>query len=240
MTKPTSQSTQRDAVWFEERQPNLDVNAPPWKRNPSAWNQRVPICLLALIGFFISSYLALYQWRLVGSAWDPFFGEQTQLVLDSKESEWMREWMRMPDAALGACAYLGDMLFGLAGSTRRWQYRPWMVILFGLDVIPLGGVSAILVFTQAAVIGSWCFLCIVSAVISLILIPLAYDEVWSSLKYLWRVWQISRDKRLVWDAFCGRPSDVAARAALEVESERQQRREGKGASAYAASAGEAG
>lgn len=239
MTQPTSR-TAPDAVWVQRREPNLDVNAPPWKRNPSAWNQRVPICLLASLGFLISSYLALYQWRLIDSAWDPFFGEQTQLVLDSKESEWMRGWMRMPDAALGACAYLGDMLFGFAGSTRRWQYRPWMVILFGLDVIPLGGVSAILVFTQAAVIGSWCFLCLVSAVISLALIPLAYDEVWSSLKYLWRVWQLSRSKRAVWDAFCGRPSDVAARAGLDVEAARRRKLERKAQAGYGAPAGEAG
>jgi hypothetical protein len=35
----------------------------------------------------------------------------------------MRRWFRIPDAALGAIAYLGDLVFGLAGSTRRWQDR---------------------------------------------------------------------------------------------------------------------
>lgn len=42
---------------------DLDVNAPPWKHNPSAWSQRIPICLLAGVAFLISTYMALYQWR---------------------------------------------------------------------------------------------------------------------------------------------------------------------------------
>ncbi|MGH8009271.1 MAG: vitamin K epoxide reductase family protein, partial [Candidatus Binatia bacterium] len=125
--------------------PDLNVNAPPWDYNPSAWRARVPICLLAGVAFLISTYMALYQWRLIGDVWDPIFGEQTRRVLDSDVSERMRQWLRIPDAALGALAYLGDVIFGLAGSTRRWQYRPWMVLLFGLDVIPLGIVSAVLV-----------------------------------------------------------------------------------------------
>jgi uncharacterized membrane protein len=194
--------------------PDLDVNAPPWKRNPSAWRERIPICLLAGVAFLIASYMALYQWRLVGSVWDPVFGEQTRHVLDSEVSENMRRWFRIPDAALGALAYLGDLIFGLAGSTRRWQYRPWLVLLFGLDVIPLGIVSAVLVVIQGTVVGSWCFLCLVTAVISLLLVALAYDEVWSSLLYLRRVWRRTRKPRVVWDAFLGRASSAADEVAL--------------------------
>ena len=81
-------------------------------------------------------HLALYQWKLIDSAWDPVFGKQTRNVLDSKVAARMDSWIGVPDAALGALAYLGDAIFGLAGSTRRWQYRPWLVILFGIDVIP--------------------------------------------------------------------------------------------------------
>lgn len=216
-----------DAHDEHRRVPNVQVDAPPWDYDPSAWRQRIPICLIATIGVFVSTYLALYQLGLVERAWDPIFGEGTARVLESKESEWMRSWMRIPDAALGTIAYLGDVVFGLAGSQRRWQYRPWLVILFGIDVIPLGVVSAILVFTQATVIGSWCLLCLVSAVVSLALVPLAYDEVWSSLKYLWRVWLLSHDKRVVWQTFCGRPSDIAARAALDISIERREKRGNK-------------
>ena len=184
--------------------PDLGVNAPPWKHNPSSWRQRIPICVLAALAFLVASYMALYQWRLIGTVWDPVFGGQTADVLDSEVSEQMRRWFRIPDAALGAIAYLGDLIFGLAGSTRRWQYRPWLVVLFGLDVIPLGIVSAVLVVMQGTVVGAWCFLCLVTAVISLILVALAYDEVWSTVLYLRRVWRKTRSGRALWNVFWGR------------------------------------
>lgn len=196
----------------------LDVPAPPWRYNPSAWSQRVPICILAGIAFLIAVYMALYQWRLIDHAWDPVFGEQTKRVLDSEVSEKMRGWFGIPDAALGALAYLGDLIYGLAGSTRRWQYRPWMVILFGIDVIPLGIVSAVLVVLQGTVVGAWCFLCLVTAAISLVLVALAYDEVWSCFQYLRRVWRESRSPRVLWDCFWGRRSRVAEQVALPNEA----------------------
>ncbi len=178
--------------------------APPWDYNPSAWSQRIPICLLAAVAFLISTYMALYQWRLIDGVWDPVFGSAaTEGVLDSDVSHRMQRWFGIPDAALGAVAYLGDAIFGLAGSTRRWRYRPWLVVLFGLDVIPLGGVSAILVLVQAFVLGQWCSLCLLTALISLILVYWAYDEVWSSLLFMRRVWQRSHSGRVVWTVFWG-------------------------------------
>jgi hypothetical protein len=194
--------------------PYLDVPAPPWSYNPSGWDQRIPICLLASVGFLIAAYMGLYQWRLISQVWDPIFGDQTHRVLDSDVSEQMRRWMRLPDAVVGALAYLGDAIFGLAGSTRRWQTRPWLVILFGIDVIPLGIVSSVLVVLQATIVGNWCFLCLVTAAISLILVWWAYDEVWSCLLYLHRVWRRARSGRILWDAFWGRASSVAAEAGL--------------------------
>jgi hypothetical protein len=195
----------------------LDAAAPPWRYNPSAWGQRIPICLLASVGFLIAAYMGLYQWRLISDVWDPIFGEQTRRVLDSGVSEQMRRWLRLPDAVVGALAYLGDAIFGLAGSTRRWQFRPWLVILFGIDVIPLGIVSAVLVVLQGTIVGNWCFLCLVTAAISLILVALAYDEVWSCLLYLHRVWRKTRSPRALWEAFCGRASAVADEAGLASE-----------------------
>jgi len=195
---------------------NIDMQAAPapWDYNPSKWGQRIPICLIAFVGFLIAVYLGLYQWRLIDGVWDPFFGEQTEQVLDSDVSERMREWFLIPDAVFGAIAYLGDAIFGLAGSTRRWQYRPWMVIVFGIDVIPLGIVSAVLVVLQGAVVGSWCTLCIVTAIISLILVVMAYDEVWSCLLYLHRVWKRTRSWKILWDTFWGRPVKEADEVAL--------------------------
>jgi uncharacterized membrane protein len=194
---------------------DLDAHAPPWNYNPSAWRERVPIVALALVGFAVSVYLALYEWRLISSVWDPVFGDGTRRVLDSDVAHRLHRWFGVPDAAMGAIAYLGDAVLGLAGSTRRWQYRPWMVVLFGIDVIPLGLVSAVLVMLQATLVGHWCFLCLVSAAISLILIYFAYDEVWSSLLYLRRVWRRTRRVGVVWEVFWGRYSPVGAAVALE-------------------------
>lgn len=195
---------------------DLDAIPEPWSYNPSAWSQRIPICVLALIAFLIATYMALYQWRLIDWVWDPIFGIETQRVLDSNVSESMRRVFLVPDAAFGAIAYLGDAIFGIAGSTRRWQYRPWLVIVFGIDVIPLGIVSAVLVVLQGAVVGSWCFLCIITAVISLILVYMAYDEVYSCVLFLYRVWSKTHDRRLLWNTFCGIPSEEADRIAEEM------------------------
>jgi uncharacterized membrane protein len=187
---------------------------PPWDYNPSSWAQRVRIAVLASVAVALSAYMAAYQWRLIDRVWDPVFGEQSMRVLDSSVSETMKYWFGIPDAALGALAYLGDALYGLAGCTRRWQYRPWLVILFGIDVIPLGLVSAILVFMQATVVGYWCFLCLCTAVISLVLVVLAYDEVWSSILYLRRVWRRTHSPRTLWRVFWGQADPVAAEVAL--------------------------
>ncbi|PQO41125.1 vitamin K epoxide reductase family protein [Blastopirellula marina] len=188
----------------------------PWKYNPSAWSQRVPVCLLAFIATLIASHLAAFQWGLIDYVWDPVFGNQSEKVIGSDVAKTMDAWIGVPDAALGAIAYLGDAIFGLAGSTRRWQDRPWIVILFGIDVIPLGVVSVILVLIQTFVLGQWCFLCLVTATISIALIYLAYDEVCSSLLYLGKVWQASHSKRDVWTTLCGFPTPTGIRVGQEM------------------------
>lgn len=188
---------------------DLNVITYPWSYNPSSWSQRIIVALVAMPAFIIAVYLGLYQWNLIDHVWDPIWGEQSERVLNSNVSHRITDWIRMPDAILGALAYLGDIIFALAGSTRRWQDRPWLVILFGIDVIPLGIVSAILVFLQATVVGNWCFLCIVTAIISLILVILAYDEVFTSLAYLYRIWKKTKNKKILWEALCGTPSEEA-------------------------------
>jgi uncharacterized membrane protein len=192
----------------------LHVAVPPWDYNPSSWRQRLPICALALVATAIAFYMALYQWRLIPTIWDPVFGDQTKKVLDSDVSERMREWLRIPDAALGAIGYLSEVILGLAGSTRRWQDRPWMVILFGIDVIPLGIISVVLVILQGTVVGAWCFLCLITAAISLVLVFVAYDEVWSCILFLRRVWKETRSPRILWNTFWGCATPEASLVAL--------------------------
>ncbi len=46
---------------------------PGWSYNPSNWTQRLPIIVLALIGLYVSRYLAAHQLGHIPDVWDPFF-----------------------------------------------------------------------------------------------------------------------------------------------------------------------
>ncbi|HET6567046.1 MAG TPA: vitamin K epoxide reductase family protein [Rhodothermales bacterium] len=174
-----------------------EASIPPgWNYNPSSWGQRLPLVGVALVGFGIASYLTLYQIHVVSHVWDPFFGAGTEKVLTSRISR----MLPIPDAALGAFGYLMDAVSGAVGPRRRWQKMPWIVLLFGLAVGPLGVVSIGLVMSQPLIVGHWCTLCLCSAIISVVMIGPALDEVLASLQYLQRV---KHNGRSIWRAFWG-------------------------------------
>ena len=158
------------------------------------------------MGFTLSSYLALYQLGVISDVWEPFFEDGSRRVLDSALSR----VLPVPDAAVGALGYFVDGVTGAVGDRRRWQSMPWMVILFGLAVAPLGIISLLLVIAQPVVIGAWCTLCLISAFIAILMIGPAMDEVLASLQYLKR----QRDAgQSVWHAFWGRARGDPARDA---------------------------
>lgn len=146
---------------------------PGWSYNPSSWHQRAPMIALALVGWFISRYLAAFQLGYTSSVWEPFFGESTVRVLESEVS---RMWP-ISDAGLGAVAYTIEMLMGWMGGKERWRTMPWMVLFFFLLVVPLGLVHIVLVILQPVVVGHWCTLCLAAAFVMLCMIPFAVDEV---------------------------------------------------------------
>lgn len=169
---------------------------PGWKTNPSAWGERIPIIVLALVGLLIASYLGAFQLGFIDTVWEPFFGDDSRRILTSGVSE----VLPVPDAVLGAIAYLLDAVAGAIGGRGRWRSMPWIVILFGLAVGPLGAVSILLVILQPVLLNSWCTLCLTTALISLVMIGPALDETLVSLQYLKRV---SRHGGSVWRAFWG-------------------------------------
>lgn len=175
---------------------------PGWSYNPSAMNQRIPIAAAATLGFAISTYLALYQWRIVGSVWEPFFGNGSVRILNSSVSE----LLPIPDAALGALSYLADAVTGVIGGRDRWRTMPWMVILFGIAVGPLGVVSVMLTVFQPVLFDSFCTLCLASAVISVAMIGPAMDEVLASLQLLKRAKAAGQS---VWRTFWAGSSAIA-------------------------------
>jgi hypothetical protein len=77
---------------------------------------------------------------------------------------------------------------------------PWIVIIFGLAIGPLGAVSILLVILQPVLYSTFCTLCLVSAAISLLMIPPAVDEVWASLQHVRRQQEQGRS---VWGTFWG-------------------------------------
>jgi hypothetical protein len=146
---------------------------PGWSYNPSSWYQRAPMIVLAFIGFFFSRYLGAYQLGFIDWAVDPFFADGTVQVLESNVSR----AIPVSDATLGAVAISLEGLMGFMGSESRWRTMPWMVTFFGILVIPLGVAHVVLVILQPVMVGTWCTLCLATAGLMLLMIPLAIDEV---------------------------------------------------------------
>lgn len=153
-----------------------------WTYNPSSWVQRGPMIAIAFLGFLVSRSLAAFELGHTDAVWEPFFGDGTRRVLTSSVS---RMWP-VPDAGLGAAAYMLEMLSGYMGDQRRWRTMPWMVLMFGVLVIPLGITHIVLVILQPVVVGAWCTLCLVAATLMLLMIPLAVDEVVAMGQFLAR------------------------------------------------------
>lgn len=169
------------------RQPGIKLFAKPgpnipegWNYNPSSWNQRVPVIFLSWVGFFVARYMGAFQLELIDTVWDPFFGEGTRNVLTSEVSK----SFPVSDATLGAFSYIIDVLFAYAGGSHRWRTMPWIVIIFGILIIPLGVMSITLVILQPVSVGSWCTLCLTSATVSLIMIPFTIDEVLATIQLM--------------------------------------------------------
>ena len=166
-------------------------NPPGWSYSPSGWAQRLGIVFLAMIGFLLSRYMAAFQLGHITHPWDPFFGNGTRSVLTSDISK----AFPVADAGLGALSYLLDALAGLIGGPRRWRTMPWMVLLFGVFIIPPGVTSIVLVILQPVSVGAWCTLCLTTAVLMLLMVPPALDEVIATSQFLLRT---RRDGGNVW------------------------------------------
>lgn len=146
---------------------------PGWSYNPSSWPQRWIMIATGFAGFVVSRYLAAFQMGYIPRAFDPFFGESSERVLNSGMSH---AWP-ISDGALGTLSYTFEFLMGFMGSPSRWRTMPWMVTFFGVLVIPLGLTHILLVISQPVVVGHWCTFCLLAAAIMLPMIPLEVDEV---------------------------------------------------------------
>ena len=165
-----------------------------WSYNPSSWPQRAPIIALALVGFFLSRQMTSFQLQHFTSFTDPFFGLGTIRVLTSDVSR----AFPIPDAGLGAFAYMVEFLMGFMGDKARWRTMPWMVTFFGILVVPLGVVSITLIVLQPLAVGAWCTPCLIAAAAMLVMIALTLDEVVAMLQFLV---QARREGQPLWQIF---------------------------------------
>ena len=154
--------------------------APP-ASSPSSSEHRLPVVVLALVGCALATYLTLYQWHLTADVWDPLFGaSSSEAVLTSPISR----YLPLPDATLGAAAYLVEALVTALGGSDRWRATPWLVVVFGLVLAGLALTSLALVLIQVFVVHALCTLCLCSAAISWLNAWLGHDEVFATLREL--------------------------------------------------------
>ncbi len=130
--------------------------------------------ILALLGCCISTYLTLYQWHVMTGVFDPVFGaHSSERVLTSALSR----ALPIPDATLGAAAYLVEAVATLVGGDRRSERTPQVVLAYGLILAGLALTSCALVLAQLLVVRALCTLCLASAAISIINAALGKPEV---------------------------------------------------------------
>lgn len=163
---------------------------PGWSYNPSGWAQRLPIILFALIGLLVARYLSAYQLGQVSGVWDPFFpglpGEPGKNGTEAVITSAVSKAFPIPDAALGGYTYALEIVTGIVGSRARWRTMPWLVLLFGLMIAPLGVVSIFFVIIQPIIIGTWATLTLIGAAAMLIQIPYSLDELLATIQFMRR------------------------------------------------------
>jgi hypothetical protein len=177
------------------RLPDSGHSIPPgWSYNPSAWPQRFPIIILGTIAWFISRYLGAFQLGYIDAVWDPFFGTGALHVITSKISK----DFPVSDAGLGAISYTLDVLLAAQGSEQRWRATPWMVLLFGVVVVPGSLISILLIILQPIAVGFWCGPCLFIALCMLAMVVFAVDEVVASIQFL----RLKKERgKSVWKVF---------------------------------------
>jgi uncharacterized membrane protein len=171
-----SASSQRAS---DPTQPTV-ASMPPRGTDVSAWGHRLPVVVLSLAGLGVATALTLFQLGVLQDIWEPLFGDGSRRVLTSSLSR----ALPIPDAALGAAAYLAEAILDSLGGGHRWRTHPWLVVLTGLVAAGLGVAALGLVATQAFLVHAFCTLCLISALLSLIIAALVAPEVRAALTTL--------------------------------------------------------
>ena len=180
------------------------VIPPGWTYCPSTAAQRFPIAAMGLLGLLISRHLTAYQFGHIDYAWEPFFaGSLTDPRNGTEEiiTSYVSEAWPIPDAGLGAVAYLLEILMAVMGTRDRWRTMPWMVMFLAILVVPLGITSIYFIIIQPVLLGTWSTLALGAALAMLIMIPFMLDEVIAMVQFL--IWAKRRGKSMIRTFFKG-------------------------------------
>lgn len=158
---------------------NSDEGGNPlgWSYNPSSLIQRLPSIVLSLANLIIACFMAIYQ---LG-------------YLDRQEQ---------PTALSGLWILTLAITFFLAlwGGTARWRTSPWLVLLFGILILPIGIASALLILCQPILIDAWCLWCLVIAFFQLFIAMFSVDEIIAALDLLARGQKLGKDSwNILWN-----------------------------------------
>ncbi len=159
-----------------------------WDYSPSDWFQRLPVIILAVVGLIVARYLTAYQLEAIDHVWEPFFpgtladkNGTEQIITSSVSKAWP-----VPDAGVGALTYALEILVGVIGSSRRWRTMPWLVVVFGIMIVPLGAISIFFIVIQPIVIGTYSTLALIAAAAMVWQIPYSLDELVATGQFLYR------------------------------------------------------
>ena len=162
---------------------------PGWTYNPSAWTQRIadhragtgrPLRLPLSGGLSTGP-----DRRRVGTVLRGRRGRSAERHRGDHHPSVSEAWP-VSDAAVGGYTYMLEILTGIVGSRMRWRTMPWLVILFGLMIAPLGITSIFFIIIQPIVIGTWSTLALIAAAAVLVQIPYSLDELLATLQFMRR------------------------------------------------------
>lgn len=133
---------------------------------------RLGIAALSFVGIADALYMLAYDEGLIDSLVCPFFGEGCNIVGRSEHAT----HFGAPNATAGTLGYAAMAALALWEGDKPAKDRPLQSL--GLSAISLGAfvTSVFLTWEQAAKVRAWCFWCLLSAGLSVMILPLALWE----------------------------------------------------------------
>jgi uncharacterized membrane protein len=129
------------------------------------------LAVLAIVGTAVSAYLAAYELGWIDTVWDPLFGTGSERVLTSG----IARLLPVPDAVLGTAGYAADAILAAllaAGVGADVLVSSALALVAGVGAV----VGIALAVSQPLLVGTFCTLCLVSTLISIVLAAGAVRE----------------------------------------------------------------